>query len=343
MEPLPQTAQVVSLAAVRESRTKNPTTPRENSTKQVDTPVDGVVDGQLTANPDQVDGQPKQVDTKLTPAQKAARWLQQPAMLDWLKSQYSPEEAATVLTGSLLLAAHIQPGEEARTVDIIKATVTEGISYRLLNDKCKPFLTHAKIWHKISGKEYRWANYKNPVERANDVRMSECNVRMDAEQRPNDQSRNPIDRLRHWQRTRYLERAKADVWKQVKEDGTVQAIPKPGQGAMTEKQKDLHRKAAWADYEAQLKLKIDQSGNKELAQQIQRADMEAVQQERAILNQARILAAEKRAQRQLLWERNKPLVYIGTIALIGFALYNSNPNTMQPMTATLPPLQGQQQ
>lgn len=350
MSETTHTAAIVSFAAAREAKTNKHITPRNFTRKPHDgghdAPHDGAMTASATPHDDPVTPRDGGHDGAMTAYDQAARRLQSPSLIQWLRTQYGAEEAANILTGSLLLAKHIAPGEEFSATDVIKATVTDGISYRLLTDKCKPYLIYAGIWFKNPANKFQWVNWKKTATPANGATETANGVQMDVGQGANDHppacKRNPIERLRQWQRNRYLEAARADVWKQVKEDGTVIAIPKPGQGAMTEKQKELHRKAAWADHEGKLKLRIDQGANKELAATIQREELAAIQQEKAILNQARILAAEKRAQRTVMWERTKPLAYLAVIAIIGAALYNGKPASQLPtiQANATPPVQG---
>lgn len=182
METYPDTAKIISLAAAREATRKNRQNPHDGSH---DAPNDGAMTACHHTDDGLMTGNDAPVTAPMTAYDGACKRLQSQAMIQWLREQYTPEEAAAVMTGALLLARDIKPGEECNATEMIKAAVTEEFSYRMLTDKCKPMLVHAGIWRKNNANKFQWVNWKKPPERANAANESANVLQMEQGQRAN--------------------------------------------------------------------------------------------------------------------------------------------------------------
>ena len=143
---------------------------------------------------------------------------------------------------------------------------------------------------------------------------------------------NPLAKVRHWQRDRAMQMALADPWKKVTANGAVELIHNPydlkATGPRTEKEKELIRKAAIVEAEAQLKLKIAAAGDKQRMQEIQRASLEADAQAQAIINESKLKLAQMQHERMMRRERlatyKTPLILAGLAAAVLFVVANNN-------------------
>lgn len=229
------------------------------------------------------------------------------------------------------------------------AVLDTRLSAKFIYEKVKPLLESNNILVKKDDNSFRWATLEELqalAKPANDLQMETPDLRMTCNSPANGNPRpanglrmigkklvvNPLAKVRHWQRDRAMQMALADPWKKVTANGAVELIHNPydlkATGPRTEKEKELIRKAAIVEAEAQLKLKIAAAGDKQRMQEIQRASLEADAQAQAIINESKLKLAQMQHERMMRRERlatyKTPLILAGLAAAVLFVVANNN-------------------
>ena len=222
-------------------------------------------------------------------------------------------------------------------------------------EKIKPIFETQQILLKREDNSFRWADIdelkakKADLYTPQNVQVEEVDVQVVCESRTNGvRISNPLVHIRNWQQASALKKAKGDIWCKVSADGTVERLSKPLQGDITEKDKELARKAAFAEARSKLEGKIASAGDKELQAEIRRTQLETEKQRLAILNESALKAAQMQARRMENRERlnsYKPVAIVAGCALLAFALYNAEPaaTDLNTVTASMPAPYGAQQ
>ena len=150
----------------------------------------------------------------------------------------------------------------------------------------------------------------------------------------------PFVAVRKAQQRHRLEAAKKNPYARVHEDGTIQYLSKPLEGELSEDEKRLIREAAKAEREGQLKAKIEAWKNKDAQTEWRNVQLQASQEQHALVQQFALQAAELRGRREVQREKLKGylpiLMVVGLVAVVGVSRYA---NDGQTETAAYPALQ----
>jgi hypothetical protein len=221
-------------------------------------------------------------------------------------------------------------------------------------DKIKPIFETQQILLKREDNSFRWADIDELKAQKATLYITENVQPVCNDVQPTYTERatpvrisNPLVHLRNWQQTQALKKAKGDIWCKVNADGTVDRLSKPLQGDISEKDKELARKAAFSEARSKLEGKIASAGDKELQAEIRRTQLETEKQRLAILNEASLKAAQMQARRIENRERlasYKPIAIAAACALVAIALYNADPTStnMNTVDASMPAPYGAQ-
>lgn len=251
---------------------------------------------------------------------------------------------------------HFDAGSSVQVTQLAEksAKANDNLSQKFCYDKIKPLLETQQILLKREDNSFRWADIDELKAQKATLYITENVQPVCNDVQPTYTERatpvrisNPLVHLRNWQQAQALKKAKGDIWCKVNADGTVERLSKPLQGDISEKDKELARKAAFAEARSKLEGKIASAGDKELQAEIRRTQLETEKQRLAILNEASLKAAQMQARRMENRERlasYKPVAIAAACALIALALYNAEPasTSMNTVDASMPAPYGAQ-
>ena len=240
-----------------------------------------------------------------------------------------------------LLASGFNTGAAVNFSELMLQTAKahSELSITFIREQIKPVLEWLGILVKKPDNTFRWATLEElqaspyaaekPVTDTTEAatvvqpnglfRLMDCIG--DAVLNPAQTCNKPFSAIRRRQQNRRLERAKKDPYATVHDNGTIQYLPKPLEGELTEAEKELIRQAAKAEREGKLKAKIAAWKDKEAQTEWRNIQMQAAAEQQAITQQYLLKAAELRGKREMAKEKLRgyvPFLFAaGIVTFIG--------------------------